>query len=186
MADLGEVRATCGGTQAGNRAKGRVVSGAEASGGLPSDDAHANIRLRPVGVADVPLFFEFQRDPLAARMAAATPLSRGDHDALWRDVLADPEILARAIVVDGEVAGSLTSWSQWEQRQVGYWLGRDHWGRGVATTALALFLCELTVRPVHAYVAGSNVASQRVLEKCGFRPDGLEGDGSLLGYVLDV
>ena len=162
------------------------MSGVGAGGDLPRDGAHATIRLRPVGVADVPLFFEFQRDPLAARMAAATPLSRREHDALWREILADPEIVARAIVVDGEVAGSLTSWTHWQQRQIGYWLGRDHWGRGVATTALALFLCELTVRPVHAYVAGSNIASQRVLEKCGFWPDGLEGDGSLLGYVLDA
>jgi RimJ/RimL family protein N-acetyltransferase len=181
MAGLCEARATCGGTEAGNRAKGRGVSGVGASGGLPSGGARANIRLRPVGVADVPLFFEFQRDPLAARMAAATPLSRRDHDALWRDILADPEnladpeFLARAIVVDGEVAGSLTSWSQWQQRH-----------RGVATTALALFLCELAVRPVHAYVAGHNTASRRVLEKCGFRPDGFDGDGSLLGYVLDA
>ncbi|MEY9934422.1 RimJ/RimL family protein N-acetyltransferase [Catenulispora sp. GP43] len=155
-------------------------------GGLQRDGAHANIRLRPVGVADVPLFFEHQRDPLAARMAAAMPVSRRDHDALWRAILADPAILARAVVVDGEVAGSLTSWTQWEQRQLGYWLGRDHWGRGVATTALALFLCELTERPVHAYVAGHNVASRRVLEKCGFRPDGLDGDASLLGYVLEL
>lgn len=183
---MGEVRATCGGTEAGNRAKGRVVSGAGGNGGLPPDGAHATIGLRPVGVADVPLFFEYQRDPLAARMAAATPLPRRDHDALWRDMLADPEILARAIVVDGEVAGSLTSWTRWQQRQLGYWLGRDHWGRGVATTALALFLCELSVRPVHAYVAGPNIASRRVLEKCGFRPDGLDGDASLLGYVLDA
>jgi RimJ/RimL family protein N-acetyltransferase len=162
------------------------VRGAGVDGGLPRSGGPANIRLRPVGVADVPLFFEYQRDPLAARMAAATPVSRRDHDALWRAALTDPAILARTVVVDGEVAGSLTSWTQWEQRQLGYWLGRDHWGRGVATTALALFLCELTVRPVHAYVAGHNIASRRVLEKCGFRPDGLDGDASLLGYVLEL
>lgn len=162
------------------------MRGAGADGGLPRDGGPANIRLRPVGVADVPLFFEYQRDPLAARMAAATPVSRRDHDALWRAALTDPAILARTVVVDGEVAGSLTSWTQWEQRQLGYWLGRDHWGRGVATTALPLFLCELTVRPVHAYVAGPNIASRRVLEKCGFRPDGLDGDASLLGYVLEL
>lgn len=162
------------------------MRGAGADGDLPRDGGPANIRLRPVGVADVPLFFEYQRDPLAARMAAATPVSRRDHDALWRAALTDPAILARTVVVDGEVAGSLTSWTQWEQRQLGYWLGRDHWGRGVATTALALFLCELTVRPVHAYVAGPNIASRRVLEKCGFRPDGLDGDASLLGYVLEL
>lgn len=186
MADVGKVHATCGGTAAGDRAKGRAVSGAWASGALPRDGWPANIRLRPTGAADVPLFFEHQRDPLAARMAAATPLSRRDHEALWRDILADPQILARTIVVEGEVAGSLMSWTQWDRRQLGYWLGRDHWDRGVATTALALFLSELTFRPVHAYVAGPNIASRRVLEKCGFRPDGLEGDGSLLGYVLDI
>jgi len=170
----------------GNRAKGRAVSGAQASEGLPLDGAYANIRLRPVGVADVPLFFEYQRDPLATRMAAVTPVARRDHDALWRDILADPAIVARTVVVDGEVAGSVMSWTQWEQRQLGYWFGRDHWGRGVATTALALFLGEMSVRPVHAYVAGCNGASRRVLEKCGFRADGIEGDGSLLGYVLEL
>lgn len=162
------------------------MSDAGVGGGLHRDGAHATVRLRPVGAADVPLFFEYQRDPLAVRMAAATPLARRDHDALWREILADPAIMARAVVVDGEVAGSLTSWTHWQQRQVGYWLGRDHWGRGIATTALALFLCELSDRPVHAYVAAHNAASRRVLEKCGFRPDGVEGDGSLLGYVLEA
>jgi RimJ/RimL family protein N-acetyltransferase len=150
------------------------------------DGAPADVRLRPVTPADVPLFFEFQRDPHAARMAGATPMPRGDHDRLWHAIRTDPAVLARTIVVDGVIAGSLTAWTQWDQRQLGYWLGREHWGRGVATTALALFLCEMTVRPVHAYVAGHNSASRRVLEKCGFRPDGLEGDGSLLGYVLEA
>jgi hypothetical protein len=65
----------------------------------------AGIRLRPVTPADVPLFFEYQRDPQAARMAGATPAARGDHDRLWLAIRTDPAIPARAIVVDGAIAG---------------------------------------------------------------------------------
>ncbi|MBS2537042.1 GNAT family N-acetyltransferase [Catenulispora sp. NF23] len=39
---------------------------------------------------------------------------------------------------------------------------------------------------MHAYVAGHNAASARVLEKCGFRRDGLERDGAVLGYILEA
>lgn len=144
------------------------------------------VRLRPVIDADLPVLFEHQRDPEAARMAASTPLSRRDHAQMWKTLHAEPGALARTIIVDDTVAGALTSWERWDERQVGYCLGREHWGRGIATTALALFLAEMTVRPVHAYVAAHNLASRRVLDKCGFRPDGVDGDGALLGYVLDV
>jgi RimJ/RimL family protein N-acetyltransferase len=51
---------------------------------------------------------------------------------------------------------------------VTYWIGREQWGRGIATRALDEFLeIELT-RPLHARAASDNVASIRVLEKCGF------------------
>src|SRR4051812_17504360 len=41
-------------------------------------------------------------------------------------------------------------------------------GPGLATQALAQLLDVVDARPLHAYVAKSNVASIRVLEKCGF------------------
>ena len=53
-------------------------------------------------------------------------------------------------------------------RLVSYWIGKEHWGKGVATRALAAFLHIVTERPLHARVAKHNVASIRVLEKCGF------------------
>ena len=66
-------------------------------------------------------------------------------------------------------------------RQVGYWLGRRYWGRGVATKALSAFLDLVTTRPLFAHVARHNAASLRVLEKCGFTVIGCEkapaGDG---------
>lgn len=54
------------------------------------------------------------------------------------------------------------------QREIGYWIGKEYWGRGIATEALAAFLLLETRRPLLAYAARDNVASIRVLEKCGF------------------
>jgi RimJ/RimL family protein N-acetyltransferase len=56
-----------------------------------------------------------------------------------------------------------------DEREVTYWIGRSFWGKGIATAALMSFLTIDPTRPLHARVAGDNVASHRVLEKCGFR-----------------
>jgi RimJ/RimL family protein N-acetyltransferase len=69
------------------------------------------------------------------------------------------------------VAGNLGSWPDNGQQLLGYWIGREWWGRGVATQALALFVDEVPVRPLYAHVAVHNLGSIRVLEKCGFRRD---------------
>jgi RimJ/RimL family protein N-acetyltransferase len=69
------------------------------------------------------------------------------------------------------VAGNIGSWPETGQQLLGYWVGREWWGRGVATQALALFVDEVSIRPLYAHVAVHNVGSIRVLDKCGFRRD---------------
>ena len=69
------------------------------------------------------------------------------------------------------MAGNIGSWQQDGQQLLGYWVGREWWGRGVATQAVALLVDELAIRPLYAHVARHNVGSIRVLEKCGFRRD---------------
>lgn len=88
----------------------------------------------------------------------------------WRtSTLVRPDANPRTIVVDGAVAGNIGSWESDEGVFLGYWLGRDFWGRGAATAALQLFLAEHEPRrPIHAHVVATNVGSIRVLEKCGF------------------
>jgi RimJ/RimL family protein N-acetyltransferase len=66
------------------------------------------------------------------------------------------------------VVGYISSWSQEERRLIAYWIGREYWGRGIATAALAEFLGYERARPLHAFVAAHNAGSIRVLEKCGF------------------
>ena len=113
------------------------------------------------------MLFEQQREPEGVAMAIFPARDREAFDAHWRKVLANESNIVRTIEVDGEVAGNIGSWEQDGKRLVGYWLGRDFWGRGLATAALAELAEELP-RPLHAWVARSNVGSIRVLEKCGF------------------
>jgi RimJ/RimL family protein N-acetyltransferase len=126
--------------------------------------------IREVHDEDLEAFFQHQLDPDALAMAAFPARDRDAFMAHWARSRADPTVVLRTIVVDGEVAGNVVSWQEaagW--RLVGYWVGREFWGRGIATAALALFLNQVRERPLHAYVATSNVGSIRVLEKCGFR-----------------
>ena len=131
---------------------------------------HDDIRLRDVEPTDLPIFYEHQLDADATRMAAFPSRDRAAFDAHWaNNVLGNPAAVKQTILVNGEVAGNIGSWSQDGVRLVGYWIGKEHWGKGVATRALAAFLHLVTERPLHAHVAKHNVASIRVLEKCGFR-----------------
>lgn len=127
-----------------------------------------SIELRRVRDDDLPVLFEHQRDAEAVRMAAVPARERSTFDAHWAGILADPVVLALAVVADGVLAGNIVSWSQDGERLVGYWLGREHWGRGVGTAALTQFLAHERSRPLVAHVASHNRASVRVLEKCGF------------------
>jgi RimJ/RimL family protein N-acetyltransferase len=124
--------------------------------------------LRNVTKADLDVFYEQQRDPEAAAMAVFPVRDRETFDAHWQRVLADDSNVTRTIVEEGAVAGNIGCWEQDGRRFVGYWLGREFWGRGLATAALAELAAELDERPLHAWVVTSNVGSVRVLQKCGF------------------
>jgi RimJ/RimL family protein N-acetyltransferase len=126
------------------------------------------VRLRAVRTDDLPALFLHQLDEEANRMAAFRPRDRDAFVAHWARILDDPTVLVRAIDTDGTVVGNVGSWIGPGVRLVGYWIGRDHWGRGVATAALRAFLEEDRSRPLHALVATQNLGSIRVLEKCGF------------------
>jgi RimJ/RimL family protein N-acetyltransferase len=130
------------------------------------------LTLREVREEDLPLLFEQWADPVAVHMAAFTAPDHMDWDAFerrWSRLRADETVLARAIVVDDDVAGTIGSWGEPGEREVTYWIGRSYWGKGIASDALNAFLAVDRSRPLHARVASDNVASRRVLEKCGFR-----------------
>ena len=140
-----------------------------------------DVVLREVVEDDLPILFEHQIDPVAYRMAGFTPRDRDAFMTHWRqNILGVATAQKRAIVCDGEVVGHVVCFDRDGKREVGYWIAREHWGRGIATRALSRFLEDLPERPLYAGVARWNVASVRVLEKCGFRVETEEGDDVLL------
>lgn len=130
------------------------------------------ISLREVRAGDLPIFFEQQLDPEATRMAAFPPRARGEFMDHWAKAMAEETTILRTIVFHEKVAGNIVYWEKSGERRVGYWLGKEYWGKGIASAALARFVGQVKIRPLYARVAKKNVASIRVLQKCGFTISG--------------
>src|SRR6185503_20676780 len=127
------------------------------------------IFLRDVIESDLPILYEQQLDPDATAMAAFPSRDREAFMAHSARIMADESVIFKAIVFDGEVAGSMVSWIMEGEREVGYWLGKEYWGKGIATQALSEYVKIVRTRPLYAHVARHNIGSRRVLEKCGFK-----------------
>jgi len=126
------------------------------------------VQLRDVLPSDLEIFFLHQMDPEATRLAAFPSRDRQAFMAHWTRILADRANTIQTILLDGAVAGNIVAFQQGGRQLVGYWVGREYWGQGIATAALTLFLNLVTARPLYAFVAQHNAASIRVLQKCGF------------------
>ncbi len=77
--------------------------------------------LREVRDEDLPLLFEQWADPIAVRMAAFTAPDQADWGAFerrWSRLRADESVITRAIVVYGEVTGTIGSWGDPGEREV--------------------------------------------------------------------
>ena len=130
------------------------------------------VTLREVTQEDLPIFFEHQLDAEATRMAA---FPSRDHEAFmahWARIMnkeTNETGILNTILADDTVAGNVVYWEAAGEPNIAYWLGKAHWGKGIASAALAQFLTKIEARPVYAHVAKHNFASIRVLQKCGFR-----------------
>ena len=124
--------------------------------------------IRDVVETDLPIFYEQQLDPEATAMAAFPARDREPFMAHWVKILANESGIHKTVLFNDQVAGNIVCWEQDGEREVGYWIGKEFWGKGIATKALAEFLNQVKIRPIIAHVAKHNIASRRVLEKCGF------------------
>jgi RimJ/RimL family protein N-acetyltransferase len=131
-----------------------------------------SITIREVETSDLDTFYEHQLDPEAIRMAAFVGKDLKDKaafDAHWDKILNSPQMTPRTIVAEGQVAGYIGCYPHGERLGVTYWLGREFWGRGLATRALKRMLQLVADRPISARAATDNLGSIRVLQKCGFK-----------------
>src|SRR6478672_7865449 len=105
-------------------------------------------------------------------------------------ILGDAAVAKKTILFGGQVAGNVVSFERAGTPLVGYCIGKEFWGKGIATRALFQFLETVRTRPLFAHVAKENAGSIRVLEKCGFRlsaeqPAG-PGDDGIEEIVMEI
>lgn len=147
---------------------------------LPTRLATARTLLRPWHVDDRPALLRHADDPAVARTLRLVPSPYDDAAAsAWLAYAAasPPPEGVWAIEVGGEAVGCVGLERGPDigrhALEVGYWLGRAVWGRGLATEVVRAVTgaawAEPDVARVHASVFGHNVASMRVLEKAGYR-----------------
>lgn len=77
-----------------------------------------------------------------------------------------------AVEVEGQLVACVSYWPYENGVEIGYWVGKEFWGKGICTGALHMMLSHAAFPrsiPVFAKVMEKNIGSQRVLEKCGFK-----------------
>ncbi|MBY0547494.1 MAG: GNAT family N-acetyltransferase [Candidatus Obscuribacterales bacterium] len=135
------------------------------------------IVLRDVVAADLDVFFQHRTDPIANHMAAFTAKDPFDKDAFvthWERLLANELIIKKSVLLNDVLIGNVLKFERFALPEVSYWIAREHWGKGIATIALTQLISGIKLRPLYARAATDNVASFRVLQKCGFEIYGYE------------
>lgn len=146
---------------------------------LPTHISCARSLLRPWRPSDRASLIHHVNDDAVARNLRRVPHPYTDADAdSWLGVVATdpPPEGIWAIEVDGAAVGAIGLERGQDIEiysvEVGYWLGRAYWGRGIATEALravtAAALAEADIARIYAPVFSWNPASMRVLEKAGY------------------
>ena len=104
-----------------------------------------------------------------------------EHAEAWVGIAGEPELpTALAIEVDGSVCGGvgfqIGEDISRRSAEIGYWLGREYWGKGIVSAAVGGILpygfATFDLERIWAGVIATNAPSLRVLEKNGFEREG--------------
>jgi RimJ/RimL family protein N-acetyltransferase len=140
--------------------------------------------LRPFRNSDAPSIVSHINDRMIARNLLTVPYPytvkdahewlRRVHNAARRKTVT---WINFAIVIDGKAVGGIGIFRiSGHKAEIGYWISRAYWGKGLMTRIIAEMVkfCfrELGLRRIYAFVFTHNKASMRVLEKNGFKLEG--------------
>lgn len=159
-----------------------------------------NLALRSWRMSDAPALAALLQDPLVRRdlrEGLPDPYTTADAQAFLTQVMAaDPnKTFSFAITCQDVPVGNLGVLRQENIHrhtgEMGYFLGRDYWGRGIATwavrAAVAWLFAHTDLLRIYAEPLARNTASCRVLEKAGFQLEGtLRHNAVKEGEVLDM
>lgn len=135
------------------------------------------IELRHTNPNDLETLFLFQLDEDANWLAAFTSKNPSDKNAYiekWTRLLSDEKINIRTILLKKEIVGSIAKFEMEGNAEITYWIGKEFWGKGIASNALKNFLEIERTRPIFGRIAFDNLGSKKVLENCGFSKIGIE------------
>lgn len=133
--------------------------------------------LREYREADIPLLVDYLNDLRVRQyLTSAIPDPYKETDAEFWVKKGSNEHIIRAIEFNGQYVGDIGAFPGRLERSrtadVGYWIAQPFWGKGIATQALAQLtqhiFKETDIIRLQALVFDGNIASCRVLEKCGY------------------
>lgn len=143
------------------------------------------IRLRMPAESDAESLFSYAKDPEVATMVTWSAHTTIDETRDWLRFVAEERAKGTAVVWtiehEGEPCGAIglhgIVWalraSRVDKAELGYWLGRPHWGKGLITEAATeVTRWAFETLGLHKVTIGcfeQNVGSRRVIEKIGFR-----------------
>lgn len=139
--------------------------------------------LRPWKESEAETLFKYASDPDIGPIAGWSPhTSVAESLEVIRTIFAAPETYAVVLKATGEPVGSCgimfseslhTADMSHGEAEIGYWLGKPYWGRGLIPEAVGALLSRcfnmLNLRTVWCGHYDGNIKSKRVCEKCGFR-----------------
>ena len=151
---------------------------------LPTIDAN-RIRLRFITEGDTDAFYAIYSHPEVMRYWSTPPLA--DRQAAVNLIAKIQEDLNRRVILkwgialrtDNQLIGSLTLFNldfNHRRAEIGYALGREHWGQGYMNEALQALLAyafeTLDLHRIEADIDPRNAASIKTVERLGFKREG--------------
>lgn len=134
-----------------------------------------NISIRRSVESDLQVFFQNQADEEANYMAAFTSENPNDKEAYitkWKRLLTVESVHMQSILLDDVLIGCVVKFVMGGDADITYAISKEHWGKGITTKAVKLFLELEHTRPLYGRVANDNYGSQKVLENSGFKKIG--------------
>ena len=138
--------------------------------------------LRPWEERDAESLFEYAKDPDVGPIAGwPAHNSVEESREVIRDVLSGEETYAVCLKTDGKAIGAISLklkghtdlTDREDECEMGYWIGKPFWGRGIMPEAAAEMLRhafeDIGMTKVWIAYYEGNAKSRRVQEKCGFR-----------------
>lgn len=139
-----------------------------------------NFTLRPWNINDLDSLVKNANNPNIAKFMTdgfPHPYTKEKGISFIEMATKDNPIHIFAIDVDGKAVGGIGIHPQQDimkkNAELGYWLGEAYWGKGIVSEAIKQMIdfafTTYVINRVFARPFGTNLASQKVLEKCGFK-----------------